>query len=279
MKLISTNKKPLIGRFAKYHGNGNDFIIIDQSTKPKALSKLMSMAPSICDRHRGVGADGILCLSQTQEGLHLVVINSDGSLAQNCGNGLRCAARWYFDAHIHETKININLASKNYSCELKGENIMVHMGECNIRRLENMRFDEPDLEAQCFKAELGNTHLVLIFNQPNVDLNLKLLRQVKKYFPDAQEHNLGLVTWGSEGYRSRVYERGVGFTQSCGSGACAAAAALSMGFEQGHMHNLVLSQPGGSIWVDVHVLENKSSHARFMLTLAGGAQAIFLGVL
>lgn len=274
---MSNNKNYLIGQFAKYHGNGNDFIIINHTDKSPDLSKLISLSKSLCDRHRGIGADGILVLSPTSEGLHMVVINSDGSLAQNCGNGLRCAARWYFDTHNNKREVSIYLASKNYLCVLEGENISVQIGLCHVERLKNMNFGV--LEAQCFKAQLGNNHLVFIFAKPDLDLNLKLVTQVQKEFPDAHEYNLGFVTPCTQGYYSRVFERGVGFTKSCGSGACAAGAALSMGYEQGQERNLELSQPGGPIWVDAHVLENKGCHARFLLKLAGPAQAIFLGVL
>ena len=270
MKLIN------ISQFAKYHGNANDFIIINHETKTPELSKLISIARDLCDRHQGIGADGILVLSLIKTGLHMIVINSDGSLAQNCGNGLRCAARWYFDAHAHESHINISLGSHNYLCTRAFENISVQMGTCVVERLKNLNFNK-NLNAQCYKAKLGNEHLVFVFDEPDLDFDLEFVRVVEKEFPEAHNYNLGFVISQGQNFYSRVFESGVGFTQSCGSGACAAAAALSMGYPEGHTHNLVVSQPGGPIWVDAHVLENRGNHARFLLNLAGPAKAVFWG--
>jgi len=274
----------LIGQFVKYHGNANDFIIIDHSEKILDLAKLVSLAPFLCDRNRGIGADGILSLSVTPDNLQMVVINSDGSIAQNCGNGLRCAARWYFDKHKKKSLVNISLGSKNYACVLEGENISVQMGECLVERLENKFFSKNNLEAQCFKVNLANDHLVFVFSK-DLDFNMKLVREVQKDFVSACEYNLGFIKPRLEGFYSRVFERGVGFTKSCGSGACAAAAALaalaalSLGLKPREAHNLLLWQPGGPIWVDAHVLENMGSHARLLLKQTGPAQAIFSGVL
>lgn len=89
--------------FIKYHGLGNDFIIIDATARPDLASlPWSSLAPLWCDRHRGIGADGILLLTEDDQSpapadLRMQIINSDGSLAQMCGNGIRCVAKYMIE--------------------------------------------------------------------------------------------------------------------------------------------------------------------------------------
>ena len=91
-------------QFTKYEAAGNDFIVVDARTKPQFLDECIPSAAHLCDRHFGIGADGILVITQTISGLEEIpmdaamhVINSDGSVAAMCGNGIRCVAR-----HIYE---------------------------------------------------------------------------------------------------------------------------------------------------------------------------------
>src|SRR5690349_8925834 len=86
---------PLI--FAKYHGLGNDFILVDARATP-ALAEMPDLAVALCDRHTGIGADGlILVLPARDAHLTMHIFNSDGSVARMCGNGIRCFTRFVYD--------------------------------------------------------------------------------------------------------------------------------------------------------------------------------------
>jgi diaminopimelate epimerase len=257
--------------FAKYHGNANDFIIFMTQTKEQMLLYVKNNASQLCDRYRGIGADGILVLSATDYGLDMSVINKDGSEAKNCGNGLRCAARWYFDRNEEKSEITISLGQVHYLCSKVGDHIFVPMGEAQLVSLDTIIS-----HAKAYKINLQNNHIVFVFH--NLVINHEIiLEEVRHKIKNWHDYNIGLLTIRENNFYSRVFERGVGFTYSCGSGACAAAAALSMGYSQDHVHELMLSQPGGPLWVRVQILENKGDNARFMLGQRGEAQAIFRG--
>lgn len=270
-----------MGPFAKYHGNGNDFIIFAQQEKALPLSIYQNYAPALCDRHKGIGADGILVLTQTFYGLDLKVINQDATIAYNCGNGLRCAARWYFDSSLNkeEKYMQISLGSNFYNCSRVDEQIFVEMGEAQLKYDGEVYFKSCDKLAKYYSANLGNKHKIFIFDSlySYYSYGDKLVAETQDYLVNWQEYNLGFVFREGENYYSWVFERGVGFTQSCGSGACVAAAALSMGHSQDYQHELLVRQPGGLIWVNVRVLENNTDYARFMLGQKADARAVFCG--
>ncbi len=232
-------------QFAKYQGNGNDFILIESEHRKHSelLSLLKQAAPKICDRHLGVGADGIILLVRDSSP-KLTVVNRDGSLAKNCGNGLRAVAQYYFDKNTDWDQVHLELDGRVYECKKVIAGIYVDMGIC---RVSDEIIVAGLTSARVFKANIGNDHLVIIYNKQDYR---ELLHAVLNSLENAHDFNINLVTLKDQKIRSRVYERGVGFTKSCGSGAIATACVLkNMGAT--NADTIVIKQPGGLINVTV----------------------------
>lgn len=264
---------PLLSKFAKYHGHGNDFIIIADLAPAMSIVKLQNQAPQLCDRHKGIGADGIVVLVPKPGYLDMTVINADGSLAQNCGNGLRCAARWYFE-NYNASEITINLGEKAYFCASLGEDISVTMGECEVEALGLLKW--AGLSVKAFKALIGNRHLVFLSAEQACSDMEVYLHEAQKSFADFKEYNIGFVFARRGVFESFVFERGVGWTKSCGSGACAAACAIAF---ESHVFSgeFTLCQPGGDIKVSTRVLQSHDRLASFYVSQVGGAVGVYYG--
>ncbi len=262
--------------FEKYHANGNDFIIIDGSSysslKTDLVESLKLKARILCDRHRGVGADGIFLLSHEQNFLHMTVINADGSLAKNCGNGLRCVAHWFFRRYPHESTVTIELGNKIYTAKKEGSAFFIEMGLCSLVAQPDYTFSGHAKPSLVFKADVGNPHLVFLSEQE--DEPALLISQIKSAFANWQDFNVGLIL--GKTHRSIVYERGVGFTQSCGSGAIAAAMAL---FFSGRTekNTLLISQPGGNVEITLSAISKHTG--QFNVSQIADASFVYRGEL
>jgi len=191
--------------FEKWHGTKNDFVIIRLSAADGdlVLDSIKRLAKSICDRNTGIGADGILVLHSKQRGEltphSLTIINSDGSLAQNCGNGLRCAALSILRGHLEKGDPN-NLPE---AIELKVEGIPLTCRYLNNQSLNSLvAVDMPDAkigknvawgaaviaaskqhldsiglkpsEFEIEVSDLGNPHIVITTEKASRDLMLKI---------------------------------------------------------------------------------------------------------
>lgn len=253
-------------KFTKYHGNGNDFIIFDclkNPTKPKS-----SIAQKICDRHLGVGADGVIFLTD-QEPFNMSLYNADGTLAHNCGNGLRVVADYLFNK-TGLSKVSIHFSGRDYSCQRRDSLISVEMGQAQIRRLPD--FKAHSVTAKAAKVFMGNEHLVLFFD---CEEDAKVIKE-KVSFANEKE-NIGFLWEKPNGTLcSEVYERGVGFTNSCGTGACAAAMFKSLLSQK---KSMVIEQLGGKIEVDAARLKAEGDVHVFLITQTGEAEAVFFGYL
>ncbi|HXW60942.1 MAG TPA: diaminopimelate epimerase [Myxococcota bacterium] len=258
--------------FAKYHGNGNDFIIFD-ALKGPSLLWLVKNAGILCDRHRGIGADGIISLSLQEDCFHMSVINADGTLAKNCGNGLRCAA-----LHIFKTlgiaKSKIELFERIFFCTYQDGKISVEMGDCQVTPSDDLVHKLGPVKTAM--VAMGNQHQVLFFPEP--------VYQYDSVVSDIISHrdhedNIGFVfEQGSGSFFSMVYERGVGFTNSCGSGACAAACFLAVLFPEKISQEMVITQPGGELKIKVALKNRSSTSTTFTVLQVGEAEEVFTGI-
>lgn len=264
--------------FAKYHGNGNDFIIIDSLNKLE--SDFVLNASYFCDRNRGIGADGILLVEEQNDHLLMKVINADGSLAKNCGNGLRCASRWYFDNNPDKESLFIILDEKSYQCKKVGDLIEVAMGVCTVFLGPDFYFSSIGQKALMFTALIGNEHLLFVFKE-NIatDFHQAMIQELKEKVASFDSYNCGFLFENAHANIAYVWERGVGFTKSCGSNACALAAALVLKQAPGTKDEMPISQPGGEILVKTHVLENLDEGSKVGIIQKGHAEAIFHGTI
>jgi diaminopimelate epimerase len=263
--------------FTKYHGNGNDFIIFDlvNDADEGLYRTITHEAKALCDRHRGIGGDGVITVHNDDGQWRIAVVNADGSIAQNCGNGLRVAARHIITAHGAKGTVAINFAGANYLCSEVDGDIAVAMGVCTIRSAEEL-LSLPD--AQSFaRGHIGNDHLVFLVEDGEKGI-MRLLAYVQDKLPGAHDFNLGFLWRDVAGkWCSRVFERGVGFTEGCGTGAIVAASFL-------HARSRVLSpkmdifQPGGRLTITLTPHEVGDDFASFSIVQQGKADEVFTGI-
>jgi diaminopimelate epimerase len=206
----------------KMHGTRNDFVILDQRTA--RVRDLTSFARWACDRHAGIGADGVIVIeSSAVANLRMRTVNADGSEAEMCGNGIRCAARWVAesgegDRIVFET--DAGLIETQIVARRPEYSVRVTMGE---PRVSAMRAPLP---GEAYFVELGNPHVVL-FSERVEDVDLVTIAQQLQgspLFPDGVNVHVAALE-GDGSLRVRHWERGVGLTLACGTGAVACAVA------------------------------------------------------
>lgn len=258
-------------RFGKMHGLGNDFIILD-SYGPQRIeleeALLHPLARRLCDRHFGIGADGILLILPSSEAdFRMRLINADGSEAQHCGNGIRCVARYVYD---HD----FTAGRREMTIETTGRlNRIRIIGEDEALRVE-VDFGPPGLERETLPmagapgarvldepvragdglfaltgVSMGNPHAVLFVDDvekaPVSELGPLIERH--ELFPERTNVEFVQVISPRE-LSMRVWERGAGETMACGTGACASVVAASLtgrGERRATVHLL-----GGDLEVD-----------------------------
>ena len=236
-------------RFAKLHGLGNDFLLLDLRAGGEPLSAARAIA--LCDRHRGVGGDGVLTLLPSREGeARMRVQNADGSVPEMCGNGVRCAALWLatgggLRADSREVLLLTDAGPRpcvvRARSPLAGE-VTVGMG---APLLEGVRRLQAGGEAaDALPVSMGNPHRVIFGDGDPGALALRLGRALCL----SEEANIEFVSrLGPRHYRVVVYERGAGITEACGTGACAVAAAAIARGEAGADQDIVIELPGGAL--------------------------------
>jgi len=245
--------------FSKMHGLGNDFVVIDNVTQNVYLSK--EKIQQLADRHFGIGFDQLLLVEppyDPDQDFHYRIFNADGSEVSQCGNGARCFARFVKNKGlINRNKIVVSTKSGKITLYIeKDGQVTVNMGvplfEPAMIPLRAQKQEKIYLirhEEQtffCGAVSMGNPHCVL--EVPNVDTanvaEVGALLTVHDRFPE--KVNVGFMQILSPSHiRLRVYERGVGETLACGTGACAAVA---IGQIQGKLEQDVrVDLPGGSL--------------------------------
>ncbi|MCR9673528.1 diaminopimelate epimerase [Vibrio diabolicus] len=245
--------------FSKMHGLGNDFMVVDCITQNVFFSQ--DLIRRLADRHTGVGFDQLLVVEapyDPETDFHYRIFNADGSEVEQCGNGARCFARFVRLKGL-TNKYSISVSTKKGKMILNIEDdgeVTVNMGvpefEPNkipfkAKQKEKtyiMRAGEKTLF--CGAVSMGNPHVVTVVDDvdtADVDTLGPLLESHER-FPERV--NAGFMQVVSRDHiRLRVYERGAGETQACGSGACAAVA---VGILQGLLDESVkVSLPGGEL--------------------------------
>lgn len=246
-------------RFTKMHGAGNDFVMIDMisqsfTLRPKHVRRL-------ADRHLGVGCDQVLVVeapTQPEMDFRYRIYNSDGSEVEQCGNGARCFARFVREKKLTTKKI-IRVETAGGPIELRvqdAQRVEVNMGSprlepADIPYLASQRSVSYQLKVQGHNQEIGavsmgNPHAVLRVDDVS-KADLEHLGPIVENTPEFPERaNVGFMQVVSETeIRLRVFERSVGETLACGSGACAA---VVYGILQGWLRDAVtVSLPGGKL--------------------------------
>ncbi len=247
-------------RFTKMHGAGNDFVVLDlrDGTPPPDTA----LAARLADRHLGVGCDQILTIEAPRSEAAVAsyrIWNSDGSTSQQCGNGARCVAAWLVrDGAVPGDEFVIDSPVRAHAVQrLADDQYAVVMGVPDFEpaRIPLLGFPRAREEyATSLQGEnvrfgavsMGNPHAVLevgLIDAAPVERVGPLLQQHAS-FPESVNVGFAQVLDGGHA-RLRVYERGVGETLACGSGACAAAVVL---MQRGRLQrDAVMSLPGGDL--------------------------------
>jgi len=249
---------PATLNFIKMHGLGNDFVLIDSRKTDLAGVDLKDLAAKLCDRHFGVGADGLLIVWPSKIAHYrMQVINSDGSEAEMCGNGIRCFARYVYETdQLKEEVISVETLAGTLLPAVILENgrliaVEVDMG---LPRDEG----EVKLHGKTFRQiSMGNPHAVTFVNDFN-EINLGELGPLIEHdghFPNRTNVEFVKVL-GQDKIEVVVWERGAGETLACGTGACAAVVAAVLAGQTGR--RVLVQLPGGNLdieWAeDNHVL-------------------------
>jgi diaminopimelate epimerase len=232
-------------RIWKYHGTGNDFVMLEDLEDERPLDE--ALVAALCDRHRGVGADGVIRITRGDAAEHDFFMdyrNADGSLAEMCGNGIRCLGKLVFERGLtSSTELDIGTRDGGKHLSLDVENgvvraVTVGMGAPAFARGEipmqgpadRPFLTEPfEVEGRTFKAtavSMGNPHLVLFVEEDPDDVDVRTIGQRIEHdarFPE--QTNVEFVAAQDGGLKARVWERGSGETMACGTGACAALVA------------------------------------------------------
>ena len=222
----------------KMEGCGNDFVVVDM----KEIEKwdLSELSIKVCDRHYGVGADGLICVKR--DPLEFTYYNSDGSYSSFCGNGIRCFAKYVVIKNIVKSNKFLVICDQwSVLCKVEDERVTIIMPEEAIVEKDN------DIFIVC-----GSKHKVV---------EIENLENISKMQSD--EYNLNYVQWINENVISiKTCERGAGLTLACGSGSYASA--LKMKKINKISDKLLVRNAGGEIEID---LKEKS--------LSGPANLIF----
>jgi diaminopimelate epimerase len=211
-------------RAFKYEGLGNDFVLLDRRRTGNDISA--ETARALCNRRRGVGADGVLVLLPSPLAqARMVVHNADGSLAEMCGNGLRCVVKHLLDAEPGSETVEIEtgagvLASRAFRRDGEVEEVEVELGPARILFRDR---HVPGLSFPATAISMGNPHLVLLGAPPEVVREHGPRLEHLPEFPERT--NVEAVSRSAEGLRVDVWERGAGLTDACGTGAAAAVVA------------------------------------------------------
>jgi diaminopimelate epimerase len=265
--------------FVKIYGGGNDFILIDclQKTLPSPAKN----ARRLCNRQTGIGADQLLLIRKSRKAdYRMQIFNPDGSEAETCGNGLRAGMKFLqYEGITRAKEVSfenvggikiVKSLGRNFRVDMadpvmKGKEIPVNLSGRIVNR--PLKLENKEFRITCLS--MGNPHCIIytedLDNFP-VEIYGPLL-ETHSIFP--KKANIEFIqVVGREHIKMRVWERGAGETDGCGSGACAAAVASVLNGFTGR--KVTVDQPGGKLMVEWDV---KTSH----VLLTGPAEVAFDG--
>lgn len=256
-------------RFAKWQGLGNNYVIVETAAWPLPLSP--ERARRVCDPNFGVGSDGILELDLSGSRPRMIVWNPDGSHAENCGNGIRMVGRYLAARGLLPDDGVVDTGAGPMTIRVLDDGrVSVRMGRARFPAGERReRLSVAGAAVEFAEVSMGNPHAVIDHPDPGqVVQTLGPPIEVDARFPDRT--NVEFVRSDGPGeITMRVWERGVGETMACGTGACAAAvAAVRLG---GATSPVTVHLAGGDLVIDVD--------DNLEVTMTGPAEAIYEGEL
>jgi diaminopimelate epimerase len=274
-------------RFVKMQGTGNDFVLVEAQGDERDWPRL---AQAMCDRHFGVGADGlILVLPSSRADVRMRMFNPDGSEAEMCGNGLRCIVKYAVEGGLARPRagcIDVEtlagvLAAQPYGDERTVERVRVSMGAPRFAPAEipvlvdaeppivDLPLDVAGHALRLTCLSMGNPHAVHFVDGSVADFPLEEVGPLVErhpVFPQRVNFEVAQVLAGDR-IEARVWERGAGATLACGSGASATAVAARLSSLVGDAVDITL--PGGTLGIEWD--------GRGEVYLTGPAERVFVG--
>lgn len=270
-------------RFHKYQALGNDYLVLDGVSVDDLTAPLIAR---ICDRHFGLGSDGILLpsLANRREDFELRIFNPDGSEAEKSGNGLRIFARYLWDCGLVQREVfTVRTVGGAVRCEVRenGKAVFVEMGRASFdsqavpirgprREVVREAVQVGGLTLRFTGVSVGNPHCVVHTDEISRDLAERLgpLLERHELFPNRTNVQFVKVL-DPHRIQIEIWERGAGYTLASGTSSCAAAAAS---VRLGLCHrNIAVSMPGGVLEIGVS--------PTFELTMLGPVKRIADGEL
>ena len=243
----------------KMHGLGNDFVVLDARKAPVELDA--AHARAISDRRLGIGCDQILVIETAADSdaeIFMRILNADGSEAEACGNGTRCVAALMMEESGND-KILIETRAGLLSAETADDgNLAVDMGPVNLdwkaiplaEEADTLHLDvSAGMLSDPVGVNVGNPHAVFFVEDAAAVPLRELGPEIENHalFPERTNVEVAQIL-GDGSIRLRVWERGVGITRACGSGACAATVAASRRELAGRVTTVILD--GGALGID-----------------------------
>lgn len=258
-------------KFTKMHGAGNDYIYVDTTNYPIAAPEKKAIEWS--KFHTGIGSDGLILIGSSDKAdFSMRIFNADGSEAMMCGNGSRCVGKYVYEYGLtakKEITLDTRSGIKVLKLHVEGGKVTavtVDMGS----PLETEAVDFGDqFPFQSTRVSMGNPHLVT-FVEDITQINLpEIGPQLENYhlFPDRTNVEFAQIV-GKDTIRMRVWERGSGITQACGTGACATAVAAVLHGLAGRKCDIIMD--GGTVTIE---WEEATGH----ILMTGPATKVFDG--
>ncbi|HAQ02807.1 TPA: diaminopimelate epimerase [Candidatus Nomurabacteria bacterium] len=265
--------------FHKYHGAGNDFIMINNLDKSLVLTP--EQIKHFCDRNFGIGADGVILLEPSDKAdCFMNYYNSDGTLAEMCGNGARCTAKFFLEQTsalgLALRKIELNIETRAGIKNIKVNEDDTYSVNMGAPIFESADFPVGTLNLEGFDfncVSMGNPHAVALVEDLN-KIDLKTIGpKVENNGNFPHKINVEFVEKMSEDYyKVKVWERGCGATLACGTGACAVYSIIKSDYPTGKacgVEEITLEFPGGKLYLS----NNEQGH----VILRGEATFVFKG--
>ena len=287
--------------FVKAEGLGNDFLVVDLRPGKAAAGISSATNPAVvralCDRHFGVGGDGVLAILPPVQGdARMQVINADGSEAEMCGNGLRCVAKYLYDKDpsLRRPVLRIDTGAGLLECRIdardgRAETVAVEMGRPQLdppqipvaapagQRLVRSPLRAGDRQFAFTAVSMGNPHAVIFIDDPAADL-----RALAEAYGRGIEHDslyprrtnveFARVRKGPE-IDLVVWERGCGITLACGTGACATTVAACLEGRAAPDHEIPVHLPGGTLFIRVASQHGSATYTG--VSMRGPARIVF----
>lgn len=274
-------------KFTKMQGLGNDFVVIEEKNLEKDCDR-SALAIKLCDRRLGIGADGLIILQENAQDSDFEwdFYNSDGTIAEMCGNGMRCFAKYLHQkGHASKKEFSVKTLAGTIIPKINEDGtITVNMGnpifqaekipvKSDKMPVLNEELTIKDKQFSFNAVSMGNPHCIIIENQTPKDFALKYGHDVEHNAIFPKKTNVEFIKILSQNEISiDVWERGCGITQACGTGACASVVACIL-------NNLTSTKvkanlPGGALVIEWQGSLDDLEQPVFM---TGSAEFVFSG--